>query len=158
MNKKTTIIIAFLFAAIGIILTGLFGEAASSSDYRMATYCEFNVETEEVKIREDGKKYMDMPQLVVGDSYSIYLNEYISYDEEATLDISEIDVKLATNHPEAVTLRNVFILTFDATSKALPADLSVKITISTNDGSNLSDKLYIVNNPSDIPIAIDPDF
>ena len=34
MNKKTTIIIAFLFAAIGIILTGLFGEAASSSDYK----------------------------------------------------------------------------------------------------------------------------
>ena len=88
----------------------------------------------------------------------IYLNEYIRYDEEATLDISEIDVKLATNHPEAVTLRNVFILTFDATSKALPADLSVKITISTNDGSNLSDKLYIVNDPSDIPIEIDPDF
>ncbi len=158
MNKKTLIILALFVAAIGVILTGLFGEDAFTEGMTKATYCEFNEDLESITKGKDGRKYMQVPDVELGNSYTIYLNEYIKYDEEASQDVAEIAVRMTTNHPEYVTLRSTFILTFNAVSSVLPNDLTVTIAISTNDGSNLTDTLYIVDDPSNISQGMDPDF
>lgn len=157
MNKKIIIILAFILGVIGFIFTGIIAENPSGSDHVNATYCSFNVEHELIQQKVDGKKYMQTPEIPLGEAEKYYLTEFISYDENATQSIYEINVVIDTNHPEMVTLGN-FILTIDCTAKELPGDLKITITISTNDGSNLTDKLYIVCDPSDLPIEVNPDF
>lgn len=178
MNKKTVIIITIFVIVIGFILTGLFGEQGISNGSILATYCEFQVgdiKTTDIDGNEvgytittgaNGKKYMTLPEVELGEEYIINLIDIILYgavDEEGneiapTYDISEIQVLMETNQPDYVTYHNL-LLKFNAIDVALPvAGLSVNIEITTADGSNLKDMLYMVDDPSNIPIEIDPDF
>ena len=168
MNKKTVIIITIFVIVIGFILTGLFGEQGISSGSILATYCEFDVTSEDTDIivGADGKKYIALPEVALGEEYIINLKDIILYgavDAEGnevtpTYDISEINVLMETNYPDYVIYHNL-LLKFNAIDVALPmAGLTVNITITTSDGSNLSDVLHMVDDPSYIPIEIDPDF
>jgi len=148
MTKKTIIIISLLISVAGFIITGIFGENAFEEQNVKATYLHFDTDNELINVSSKGLKTMNLPNLLEGESKTYFLEELISYDENATKSIYEISTFLKTNYEDIVTL-NLLTLSLNCGNYAkLPADLTIRITIQTNDGSDLSDSLTIYHDSS----------
>lgn len=138
MSKKMSLMLAILFAFVGIILTAVWGKVPEDLNARI--YIQelyFDITPNDKGIKTIDFRYQP-------NNANVDLTEYIVLKP-----LNAHNIMLSyTSDSQYVTVTSTGYVTFYR-------DVSVTITVKTRDGSNISDKVYI-RRPSNKDVTYDP--
>ena len=138
MSKKISLILSIIVALFGIIFVSVFGKVAENlypKVYMQQLY--FRPECIDETSKSGNKiVYFEVSQ----DNLSIDIYSMISY---APLDTTDISISYSIDKPEMATITRTGMLTIDESQWR--KFVVIQVTIKSLDGSELSDKVMLVN-------------
>ncbi len=137
MSKKISLILALLVALLGVVLVSVFGKLPEYLIPKVMMQ-EIYFEDEEIITNKSGGKVLYFE--INKDNLSIDIYSMVGYKP---LDTTNIDMTFSVSDEKMVTISKTGFLSFNEDSYR--NFKSITVTVMSKDGSNLKDRLIILN-------------